>query len=904
MDPYLFRYIWQNSKRSQLAILVLVVCSLPFYFFSLNLPKQIVNEGIQGKGFSGPGSTQLFGRIFLPFGDSIFGHPVLIFPGVPLEQPGYLLALSFLFLALVLVNISFKARINTEKGRLGERMLRRLRFQLADRLLRFHLPTLRRMKAPEVATMIKDEVEPLGGFIGDAIVTPAFQGGMALTAMFFILSQSVILGSVAIAIVLVQAALIPRLRIRILALGRQRQLTARQLSGRIGEIMDGAIEVHANDATNWERAELTRRLGKIFGIRFEIYQRKFFVKGLNNFLSQLTPFIFYSVGGWLALQGRLDIGALVAVINAYKDLPAPIRELINWEQQRNDVQIKYEQVAEQFQPTAMWDSTRQDPDAPVQPLTGRLAASGLCFEVDGIGRVLDGLSFDVPVESHVAVVGDGHSGKEHLGLLVAAILHPSGGSLTFNGVEATNLPEAVTGRRIGYVDHDAYFFPLSIRDNLLYGLRHRPIRPAEMDSEREALHRRLLHESARAGNSLLDLEADWIDYEAAGVATADELTDRVLHLLALVGLEGDIYRFGLAGKLDPVAREALGERFLEARRSLAGYLEESGEDDLVIRFHPDHYNLNASLAENLLFGTALAPDFEAGALAGNLLVLDVLSREQLEGPLLEMGLRLAETLVEIFADLPPGHPFFEQFSMINADDVPLLRQTLLRVGQRDAASLPADERQRLLRLAFAYVEARHRLGLIDDTMAQRVIAVRPKLAAAIEGARPGAVEFYDPDRYNTAASLLDNLLFGRLVYGRAEAQEKVMAAVGAVLQRLGLERDVKVLGIEFPVGVGGKRLSAAQRQRLAFVRALLKRPDLLVVNQGTAALDGAARAEIIRRTLEERQGTGVFWILERASFAELFEQVLVLRAGQLAESGAYKDLMEREGELARLLAAD
>jgi putative ABC transport system ATP-binding protein len=219
--------------------------------------------------------------------------------------------------------------------------------------------------------MIKDEVEPLGGFIGDAFVTPVFLGGQAITAMAFIIIQSVWLGLIAAAIVLVQAFLIPKLRKRILVLGRQRQLTARQLAGRVGEAVDGAVEIHANDTSNYERADFSTRLGKIFYIRYEIFQRKFFVKFLNNFLAQFTPFVFYSLGGILAIQGQLDIGALVAVIAAYKDLPSPIKELIDWDQQRNDIQIKYDQVIEQFQPPDMIEPWVQDPETPEpEPLSG------------------------------------------------------------------------------------------------------------------------------------------------------------------------------------------------------------------------------------------------------------------------------------------------------------------------------------------------------------------------------------------------------------------------------------------------------------------------------------------------------------------------------------------------------
>ena len=47
-------------------------------------------------------------------------------------------------------------------------------------------------------------------------------------------------------------------------------------------------------------------------------------------------------------RGTLDIGQLVAVIAAYRELPPPLKELIDWDQQRLDVQVKYDQVAAAF----------------------------------------------------------------------------------------------------------------------------------------------------------------------------------------------------------------------------------------------------------------------------------------------------------------------------------------------------------------------------------------------------------------------------------------------------------------------------------------------------------------------------------------------------------------------------
>ena len=48
MEPNLFKYIWQHSRAEQVSILLLVLCSLPFYFVVLEVPKNIINRGIQG----------------------------------------------------------------------------------------------------------------------------------------------------------------------------------------------------------------------------------------------------------------------------------------------------------------------------------------------------------------------------------------------------------------------------------------------------------------------------------------------------------------------------------------------------------------------------------------------------------------------------------------------------------------------------------------------------------------------------------------------------------------------------------------------------------------------------------------------------------------------------------------
>src|SRR5690606_28303915 len=267
-------------------ILFIVALSMIPYFMSFDLPKRIVNGPIQGKGFEDPTATQTFMAISF---DLPWIGPVNVFDGFELDRFATLYALSGVFLLLVVINGRFKLYINTYKGRLGERLLRRIRFELVDRVLRFPPTQFKRTKGAEIASMIKDEVEPLGGFTGDAFVSPALLGGQALTALFFIFVQNMWLGMIAALMVGIQGFIIPRMRRRLLVLGRERQLTARELSGRVSEIFDGIGTIRGFDTTNYERADVAARLGRIFKIRYDLYQWKFLVKFINNFLASVTP---------------------------------------------------------------------------------------------------------------------------------------------------------------------------------------------------------------------------------------------------------------------------------------------------------------------------------------------------------------------------------------------------------------------------------------------------------------------------------------------------------------------------------------------------------------------------------------------------------------------------------------
>ncbi len=885
MEKTAFKFIVRYSMRQQFMVLAITLISLPFYYVSLEIPKKIIN-----------GALNTESKTYLdPVG--FFGIDI-----VQLDREPLLYTLCAIYLVLVVINGGLKYFINVFKGLLGERMLRRLRYQLYSRILRFPLPHFRKVSQGEIIPMITAEVEPLGGFIGDAFTLPVYQGGLLVTALIFIMAQDWKLGLMALMFYPVQGYVIPKLQRKVNLLGKERVRHVRKLADRIGETVSGTQEIHANDTANYELADFSHRLGDIFRIRFDIFRKKFFVKFLNNFINQFTPLMFFSVGGYLVIVGDLSIGALVAVMGAQKDIASPWKELLNFYQIQADAKIKYDQVVSQFEPAGMRDEEEMAADdASPEPLKGNLAVANLSLTDDDV-KIIDGVSFNFSLDERVAVVGASGSGKEELALVLSRLIDPTGGRIDMGGKELGNLPEAVTGHRLAFAGAAPFFVSASVGENLIYGLKHRPLGAAEHDDEAERAW--YLKEAELSGNSTNDIKADWIDYGAAGVDGHEALTAESIRALAVAEMITDVYDFGLRGTIDPAARPDVAERILAARATLRDRLAAPDCAGLVESFDRKSYNTNATVAENLLFGTQVGDTFDVENLADNPYLRSTLDSCGLTDDLLRDGHQVAVTMLEIFSDLAPDHEYFEQFSFIKADDLPDYKDLIGRADIDNLGDLDADDQRRLLALPLKLIPARHRLGVIEDDMRARLLEARAVFARDMPENLKGAIEFFDAEHYNAAGTLQDNILFGKLVFGQAQAESRVGGLISEVIDGLGLRDTVVEVGLDFQVGIGGSRLSTGQRQKLAIARAVLKRPDVFIISEGTAALDGATQTKVTKNLLEAFKGRGLIWILHRPSQASQFDRVLVMRGGHVAEQGEYDELNKPDTHLTELMSAE
>ncbi|MBC8158567.1 MAG: ABC transporter ATP-binding protein, partial [Alphaproteobacteria bacterium] len=216
----------------------------------------------------------------------------------------------------------------------------------------------------------------------------------------------------------------------------------------------------------------------------------------------------------------------------------------------------------------------------------------------------------------------------------------------------------------------------------------------------------------------------------------------------------------------------------------------------------------------------------------------------------------------------------------------------------------AEERSMLMSLPFRLIPARHRLGLIDDDIRDKLLKARHLFAEELPPALRPAVAFFDADEYNAAASVLDNILFGRLVYGRRQAEKAVGDAIEDVVNSQGLRRALLELGLESQVGIGGGRLTTGQRQQLAIARGLLKRPDILVLDGATAAMAPSSQKFIMEGVFKEMKGGGLIWVLNQTDQARLFDHAVVMESGKVLEQGPVADLGKPGGWLESATAAE
>ena len=145
----------------------------------------------------------------------------------------------------------------------------------------------------------------------------------------------------------------------------------------------------------------------------------------------------------------------------------------------------------------------------------------------------------------------------------------------------------------------------------------------------------------------------------------------------------------------------------------------------------------------------------------------------------------------------------------------------------------------------------------------------------------------------------DHVLFSRtirenILFGKEDASEE---EIEKAIQLAYFKKDLENLpmGLETLVGEKGVSLSGGQKQRVSIARALIKDPEILILDDSLSAVDAKTESNILKNIQKERSGKTTIITTHRLSSVQHADQIIVLDEGQVTESGTHEELLQQNG---------
>ena len=683
-----------------------------------------------------------------------------------------------------------------------------------------------REEARALSGLVGQALARIDGLLAVGILVPAMAFGAVLLALAFAALAAPRLVP-ATAFGLFAAALARALILRRSAARSALRLRASALAERtLGDLVRRMPAVRIHGSATLERARIAERAEATRAALARAEAKLAYARAPSLALAILLPAMAIGAALWRGggdgtTPGRdVDPSALIAAAGAFAIAAILVALTLHLWRLREALKPVFGEIARTI---ASLEGRRGRKGGLPLPRFGNLEARGVGAYDAATGERLSGVDLSLAMPAHVAIIGGRGSGARVLAAVLAGQVVPTAGSVAYGGLDLRGFDAADRARRIAFAAGEAILIEGTLRANILYG--------------------------------------------ADPAAVPDQAA--FVEILRVTGLDAFAYARGLLGRVDPVAAPDFARAIVAARATMRAMLRAEGAERLVEPFDPARYNHQATVGENILFGEAVGETFSPKRLGRHPYMRAVLEAEDLVRPLTEIGLSVARSTVEIFAELPNDHPLFDAFSLFPADERGYFEDLVVR--QPDAVALrrgPAGQRdrERLIGLALRYSETRHRFGLIDAAFEQRLVAARHSFARMLPPHLAGAVEFHDPARINPAAGVEENLLFGRVSQGEAGAETRVRAIVRRVLTEEDLEAAVYRLGLDSRVEPGSAGTGSAlgegaipveTRIAIDLARCLIRQPDIVVV---AILLDGRKPADIaarIARLRAARAGRGL-----------------------------------------------
>jgi ABC-type bacteriocin/lantibiotic exporter with double-glycine peptidase domain len=299
-----YRYIWSVSARSQIILTVLSVAVFLLQLAPLELQRRIVNGAVEHREFR------------------------------------YLAIAASIYVLVALTHGVTKLGLNVYRASVSEAANKRLRMQVDPTGIEAASDPNGAGQRGVKISIVVSEVEAVGNFIGSSFCDPVLNAGILLSVWGYMLVIQPAMAGIAFLIFSPQLIFIPFLQKAINRRTKRRIKTVRALSS---DLVEAAVPQEGGT-----KHVFHQRIRDIYRLNVQILARKFGMNFLMNLCYTLGVIAILITGGWLVLQGRTEVGTIVAFISGLERMNGPWGELVNYFRDLTNSGLKFRMIAAEF----------------------------------------------------------------------------------------------------------------------------------------------------------------------------------------------------------------------------------------------------------------------------------------------------------------------------------------------------------------------------------------------------------------------------------------------------------------------------------------------------------------------------------------------------------------------------
>lgn len=294
-------YIWRTTRRDQILLSLLAIIVFLLNTAPLELQRRIVNDAFKNGDLRS------------------------------------IMLLSLAYAGLALVEGAVKLLLNVYCAWVSENTSRSLR-KAIYRLLS-SVPRGRKNDSHEGVeiSMIIDEVDDIGGFVGISVSQPVLQVGILISVVGYMVFLQPLMAFLTVIIVLPQLIFVPLMQGAINRRAKSRIQTLRSVSSSI-------VADHAGVPPSVD--EQDARIQRVFAFNMGIFKLKFSMNFLMNLGHHICIAAVFALGGWFAVNGSIQVGTIVAFVSGVAKANDPWGETVNWYREMMMVSVKYRLISD------------------------------------------------------------------------------------------------------------------------------------------------------------------------------------------------------------------------------------------------------------------------------------------------------------------------------------------------------------------------------------------------------------------------------------------------------------------------------------------------------------------------------------------------------------------------------